>query len=113
MSTRYGYISITDPEKGTLEFDAFLCCHCQRVCIVQPPAPGSQRMEVFVAPIVGMELTRTEQQGFVSEPRYCQSCDAHTCGRKECVESCIPVEAKLEFLEGSRREWRQTEITGW
>ena len=109
MPTRYGYICIADPDKGTLEFDAYCCCHCQRICAVQPPIPGVEGKQIYVAPIYGLGLTRTQEQGFLGEPGYCQDCDQNTCGRKECV-TCIPVEARLEAEEGTRRFWKQTEI---
>ena len=80
----YGYISITEPGKTTVERDAYLCCHCQEMCII---VPGSGK-------------TRG----------YCYLCFAPTCGQKRCSERCVPFEAKLEAMEGRRRFYKQLEL---
>ena len=95
-----------------MEFDAFLCCHCQRLLAVEPPAPGAMGRQVWALPRFGLNLRKSEAQTYLVEPEYCQSCDAHHCGKPAC-RVCIPVEAKLEHEEGTRDSWRSAEITGW
>ena len=81
----YGYAAITSPDKPAVERNSYLCCHCQRMVIVKP---GSGRVR-----------------------SWCYNCGAGTCGARECVERCIPFEAKLEAMEGRRRFWKQLELT--
>ena len=86
MAGALGYVCITNADRdgGTIERDAYLCAHCQLICIVQP---GSKK-----------------KRGF------CFMCMAPTCGRKGCVERCIPFEARLEAEEGTRRFWKQVDL---
>lgn len=81
---RYGYITITEPDKSIIERKSYLCCHCQRIVIVRPSS-GTQRS-------------------------WCFSCGANTCGNKACVVKCVPFEARLEAVEGRRRFWKQLEL---
>lgn len=30
---------------------------------------------------------------------YCGNCNAITCGKRECVERCVPLEKQLEEIE--------------
>ena len=108
MGQRLGYFAIDDPEKRLVERDAYLCCHCQRLCVVQPASRS-----VFVAPVFGLRLAASQERAFVAEPGYCKSCDAKICGKQSCSRACIPVEARLEFEEGIRNAWRSTDIEGW
>ena len=82
---RYGYVAIMKPGKPTIERDAYLCAHCQMLCIVRP----------------GSGTTRG----------YCFRCQAPLCGRAPCNQRCIPFEAKMEAQEGRRRFWKQMELT--
>jgi hypothetical protein len=47
--------------------------------------------------IVGSGIRRT----------YCVRCQAVTCG-KPCCDACIPLEAKLEYVEGSKNHYTDT-----
>ena len=80
------YIIITDPEAGTVEHDCYLCCHCQRMVVVVPGS-GKQRS-------------------------WCHMCNAGTCGGPACVKGCVPFEAKLEAMEGTRRFWKNVNLAG-
>ena len=79
-----GCLTITEPDKPTVERDTYLCCHCQRMVIV---VPGSGK-----------------RRG------WCFMCNKNTCGGKACSAKCIPFEARLEAEEGRRRYWKQLEI---
>ena len=84
---KFGYIIITDPEKaGAEEHDCYLCCHCQRMVVVQP---GSGKLRT-----------------------WCHMCNAGTCGGLGCIKNCIPFEAKLEAMEGTRKFWKNVKLEG-
>ena len=87
MGTKFGYITITDPDAPTVvEQDSYLCCHCQRMVVVQP---GSGKLR-----------------------SWCHMCNAGTCGGPRCVKNCVPFEAKLEAMEGKRRFWKNLDLQG-
>ena len=80
---RYGWLSISEPGKPTIERDAYLCCHCQTLCVV---IPGSGR-------------TRG----------WCLKCGQPTCGETACG-LCVPLEVRLEAEEGTRKQWHGIEL---
>ena len=81
-----GYVSITSPDEPQVERDAYLCCHCQRMVVVVPGS-GKQRS-------------------------WCFRCNAGTCGGKTCSSRCIPWEAKLEAMEGTRKFYKNMDLRG-
>ena len=86
MKTKMGSIFITSPEMPLVEQDCYLCCHCQRMVVVQP---GSGKLR-----------------------GWCHMCNEGTCGGPRCVKSCIPFEAKLEAMEGTRKFWKNMDLQG-
>ena len=80
----FGRIIITEPGMPDIERDAYLCAHCQLMCVV---VPGSGKTRGF-----------------------CLLCYSPTCGREECGTTCVPYEAKLEAQEGTRRFYKQTKL---
>ena len=81
-----GTIIITAPEAPTVERDAYLCCHCQRMVVVVPGS-GKRRS-------------------------WCFMCNAGTCGGPACTRRCIPFEAKLEAMEGTRKFYKNMDLRG-
>ena len=95
MSLRYGKSTgflESFGEDGTLRRDTFRCGHCQFVVIFEP----------FCDP--------------ADAGGHCKLCDGLIC--KNCVNRrvCIPIEAKLQHMEGGwidrakLEEWERTPI---
>jgi hypothetical protein len=83
------YITLTDPETGTKEWDLKKCPHCGGHFLVGTGHLGDAR----------------KVMGNAAQPRvFCQKCDRLTCGRPQCnpAIACIPMEALLEHAEGKR-----------
>jgi len=80
-----GGVLITDPSAPRLvvERETYQCCHCN-AHFLRPLGKGPKAM--------------------------CLMCMLPTCGEKAC-NPCIPFEAKLEAWEGTRRFWRELEIS--
>ena len=78
-----GYSILTDPDVGTKERETVKCCHCQMIWEVEP---GSGK-----------------KRGF------CFNCNAVVCGKKRCMEHCVPFEKAIEAAErrpdGTIIEW--------
>lgn len=74
-TNRNGLIILDDPETGIVEIDTLQCVHCG---LEFPHCPGSGKIRGF-----------------------CTRCNGPTCGCAKCGE-CVPMEAQLEILEGTR-----------
>lgn len=77
-----GYVVIDDPDEGVREYDTYQCCHC------------------------GAHYEREVGKG---PPAMCLNCMQPTCGEKRC-DPCIPQEAWLEAMEGTREFYHGQEI---
>ena len=109
MSRLYhkGYVSIAEPNV-TREFDSFVCCHCNRIIIVKPSGSGGVWSPPEQLARIGQPSAKAHGKKRVRG--LCFRCMAPTCGTAECLH-CIPWEAKLEAQEGSRRFWKDLELT--
>lgn len=83
---KFGLILIDEPGKPLVEKDFYFCCHCQDTVVVKP---GSGKLRT-----------------------WCYMCNQGTCGRPSCVKGCIPFEAKLEAMEGTRKFWKNLDLQG-
>ena len=83
---RFGYLTITQPEGPVVERDTYLCCHCSRMVVVTPGS-GKQRS-------------------------WCFLCNRGTCGGSACAKGCLPFEARLEAMEGTRRFYKKMDLRG-
>ncbi len=81
-----GYVHIEDPDGPDIEYNTLQCCHC------------NGHFEVIPGGIEGIS-------------NFCPNCYAPHCGQPPCW-TCVPFEAKLEAMEGSRRFWKDIEIIG-
>ena len=77
-----GYVIISDPDAGDVEYDTYQCCHC------------------------GAHYERIVGKG---PPAMCLNCMAPTCGEKKC-DPCIPQKAWLEAMEGTREFYHGQDI---
>ena len=68
------YVTISDPETGTQEFDTLMCMHCQYHWRV---IPGSGRKRGWCAP-----------------------CNGPLCGKEQCLTSCKHFMTVIEEIEG-------------
>ena len=68
-----GYIISTDHDGRTHEEDTLMCHHCGAHVQIQP----------------GSGKTRG----------YCRSCDGFICGKRQCVQSCTPMEKWMDEVE--------------
>ncbi len=82
MPQAEGYIIVTNADGWgkTEEYDSFMCCHCNRIIIVQP--------------------------GSGKERGYCFNCDDMHCGGEQCW-NCRPFEAWLDAMEATHRHTRR------
>ena len=107
-----GNLIIEHPEMPTQEFDTFMCCHCGGIIVVQPSgstnlwSPPEEIALIGTAPDPQVEEARQKNK---RRRGVCFRCMGITCGREKCAK-CIPFEAQLEAIEGTRRFWRQQEI---
>ncbi len=70
-----GQMSWTNPA-GMRERSTLMCKHCQMHFEVDPGSGKTRGM--------------------------CMSCSGPTCGKQQCMERCLPWEAMIEVMEGSR-----------
>ena len=104
-----GYALLTEPDKPDQEFDTFMCCHGGEIIIVRP----SKSEHIWSPPTELAFIGQPQKEAEMAGKRrrgICYRCMGMTCGRPQCIP-CIPFEAKLEAIEGSRRFWKQTELT--
>lgn len=78
-----GYSVITDPYAGDEERETVSCAHCQKIWMVQPGS-GTKR-------------------------GFCFRCNAPLCGKKGCMEKCVPFEKAIEQMEARGRLFAQLE----
>ena len=103
---RRGNVSIMGPG-ATEEFDSFMCCHCNKIVVVQ----ASKSANVWSPPT---ELARIGSRPPPRKPGarvrgLCFTCMKPTCGSQKCAR-CIPFEARLEAMEGTRRFWKELQL---
>lgn len=79
ISRGYGYETIIEPGKATLEADTFTCCHCNGIVSVRPFAPAS------------------EAGG------WCARCAKPICGPCADKGTCRPFEKWLDEVEKKAR----------
>ena len=105
MTYRKGYVLIEQPDEASVEYDTFMCTHCNQIIIVQRKgstnlwSPPEQIAHIGTAPSERREARRRKRQR-----GFCFRCMGPTCGHAACAR-CIPFEARMEAMEGSRRFW--------
>jgi hypothetical protein len=77
-----GYMTVTEPDKATIERDTFTCGHCNGIVIVLPNQPP-------------------EDMG-----GQCKLCMSLTCAHCTGLGRCDPFEKKLERMEAKDRLYR-------
>lgn len=81
-----GYVLVTDPDAphGMVdEGETTQCVHCQFNWVIKPGS-GAHR-------------------------GFCMRCNGPLCGKKSCMEECVPFEKMIELIEAKGRFWRQME----
>lgn len=73
-----GYAVAVDPEGPAKERDTLTCVHCNRLMFVKP----------------GESLADFD---------WCRKCLKPVCGRRACVERCMPWERQMEIRENRAR----------
>ena len=69
------------PEIATVERDTVSCVHCQFTWAVQPGS-GHKR-------------------------GFCYGCNGPICGKRRCMQHCIPWEKQCEEIENRAKFWQQ------
>lgn len=86
-----GYVTITDPDRPLVEYDTVTCCHCGRLIFLKP---GTAQTTYLVP----------DNQGLWKEEAGagCWSCQKPVCLACEALGTCMPLERRLEQMEGRR-----------
>lgn len=109
MSSVYHKGNVTGYQDGQVvaEYDLLLCCHCNMVFMIQP----SHSANIWSpSDVIVRNDQRPEPKPDTGRRRgFCFRCMGPTCGQGKCVK-CIPFEAQLEAMEGTRRFWNQMEV---
>lgn len=100
-----GNIIILSDGVPVREMDTYMCKHCNKIIVVnhiESAGVHSASDELWDGNTNDPERKK-KRRGF------CFRCMGPTCGEGECMR-CIPFEAKMEAMEGTRRFWRQMDI---
>ena len=93
-----------NPARRVREYKLYICCHCNVgiLLIAFNQLPTGNLLKP------GRGLTPPPR---TRSPGFCHLCHHITCGKAECLE-CVPWEAKLEAMEGTRRFWKNLNLEG-
>jgi hypothetical protein len=64
---------------------------------------GTQVASTLKCPHCGAHFTRNPGSGKLKS--WCLKCNAETCGKWACMLECIPEEARLEYVEGTKTKY--------
>lgn len=95
-----GYATIVDPDHPLVERDTVSCCHCGRVIFVKPGTAST----VYL--VFDPDLWQWREEAGAS----CWHCMQPVCLTCYMRGVCVPLERRLEILEGRRAARRSLTV---